>query len=198
MIPQRTNRRIIPIMQRFLQVPTILTFGSLTSCASLFTGTTQSVMVETQPAGADCQVTKGGMLVGEVKSTPGYVNVHRGSVGLEIACTKPGYAVAQTSQPTEMEAWVFGKLFIGGLVGIAVDFTTGAAYRYDGYSMLALHASPYGSAPVIGSSVPPDGNGYTYQPLARVYPKRAADTDPLIVPAATREGDVTYRRHSSD
>jgi hypothetical protein len=185
-------------MQRIVQLSTILTLSCLTGCASLFTGTTQSIMVETQPAGADCQVTKGGMLVGEVKSTPGYVRVHRGSVGLEIACRKPGYAVAQTAAPTEIEAWLFGNAVIGGLVGVVVDFSTGAAYRYDDYTMLAMQANPGATGPVIASNVPPDGNGYTYQPLTRAYRTRGNNADPLVVPSATPDGDVTYRWHSTD
>ncbi len=180
---------------RLFQLSSLTALVFLTSCASIFTGTTQSILVETQPAGADCQVSKGSAVIGEVQSTPGYVRVSRGSLGLEIACRKPGYALAQTSQPTQMEAWVFGNVLIGGLIGVAIDFGTGAAYRYDGYSMLAMQTS--GQGPVISSTLPPDGNGYTYQQLSRTDPARGEAADPLVLPPATPSGDVTYRWRSA-
>ena len=155
-------------------------------------------MVETQPAGADCRVTKAGALVAEVPSTPGYIRVHRGSLGLEIACTKPGYAVAQVAQPTEIDAWLIGNAFIGGLVGIVIDFSTGAAYRYDDSAMLAMQTAPYGQGPVVSSSVPPNGNGYAYQQLTRAYPASSDASDPLVTPPATPQGDVTYHWRNAE
>jgi hypothetical protein len=185
-------------MQRVVQFSSVCALTFLAGCASVFSGTTQSITVETQPEGADCKVSKSGFVVGEVQSTPGYVRVNRGSVGLEIACTKPGYATARTAQPTQIESWVFGNVIAGGLIGIVVDFSDGAAYRYDGYSMLAMQESPSGQGPVISSSVPTNGNGYTYQQLTRTYPSRGEAADPLIVPPATPQGDVTYRWRTTD
>jgi hypothetical protein len=168
----------------------LIAVSGLTGCASIITGTTQRITVNSEPEGASCRVSRGGMTLGVVPTTPGSVIVHRGSNGLEITCSKPGYALAQTIQPTNIETWIFGNVLIGGLVGIVIDFSTGAAYTYDGYSTLAMEAQP-GSASPLATYAP---DRVPYQPTSVAYAHAATgDYDPLVVPPSSPKGDVTYR-----
>jgi len=168
--------------------------SALSGCASIVTGTTQRIAVNSDPEGASCRVSRGGITLGVVPSTPGSVLVHRGSTGLDITCSKPGYALAQTTQPTNIETWIFGNVLIGGLIGVVIDFSTGAAYTYDGDAMLALDAHPGAGSPVAGYSpaqIP-------YQPTSVAYAHATTgDYDPLVVPPSAPKGDVTYRWSSS-
>jgi hypothetical protein len=165
----------------------VFALAGLSGCASIVSGTTQQVTVATEPPGADCVVSRGGVPVGSVTSTPGSLIVSRGHIDLDVSCSKPGYASARAVQPTGVEGWLFGNLAIGGLVGIGVDFATGAAYRYDGETELALAALPANHL-AAGAPLAPYSYGQT-----PAYAPSYGSAAPTIIPAATPKGDVTYR-----
>ena len=48
-----------------------------------------------------------------------------------VTCAKPGYQTASAMSSSGVEPWVFGNLLIGGIVGILVDYSTGAIHSYD-------------------------------------------------------------------
>lgn len=60
-------------------------------CATLRHGPTQQLSITTEPAGARCDVTRGGEPVGSIEPTPGAVTFPRGATRIEYACTLPGY-----------------------------------------------------------------------------------------------------------
>lgn len=110
-------------------LPLVFTSG----CASIVTGQNQPLSVETknpngnQVVGAACRCIndKGTYFV----NTPGTIVVQRSYGDLLINCTKeqiePGCAVKSTTK-----AMTAGNCLFGGLIGIAVDAGTGAAYDY--------------------------------------------------------------------
>lgn len=168
--------------------------SALSGCASIITGTTQSISVNSDPEGASCRVSRGGITLGVVPSTPGSVVVHRGSTGLDITCSKPGYALAQTTQPTNIETWIFGNVLIGGLIGVVIDFSTGAAYTYDGNSMLALDSQSPSGRPLAAYTP----ERMPYQPTSVAYGQTATgEHDPLVVAPSTPKGDITYHWNTS-
>ena len=154
---------------------------SMTGCATIVTGTSQPVAIESEPPGAACLVSQGGYQIGAVPSTPGYVSVPKSSESLNVSCSKPGYRTAQQSVPFGLQGWLFGNAVIGGLVGVVVDFSTGAAYKYAPGTMLALSADP--NARVAAANLP-----------VRVYASSAGSdgSNPLVVQPTTAGGDVTY------
>jgi hypothetical protein len=105
-----------------------------TGCASIVSGTNQSISLETRSAtgesivGANCKLEnpKGTWFV----TTPGSVTIHRAYDDLSIYCTKadqqPGIATVKSST----KGMAFGNILFGGLVGVGVDAATGAAYDY--------------------------------------------------------------------
>lgn len=109
-------------------------FGLLSSllsgCASIVSGTTQSISVETPSVtGAQCSLIND---KGEwyINSTPGSVMVHRSYQDLVIACQKAGYLTDTKRVKSTTKAMVFGNVLFGGGIGAGVDVADGAAYNY--------------------------------------------------------------------
>ena len=153
----------------------------LPGCATIVTGTVQPVAVESDPPGATCKVTQDGYPLGTILSTPGVVSVRKGSGSLNVACSKPGYRMAEQSVPFGLQGWLLGNAIIGGLVGVVVDFSTGAAFKYAPGTTLALLTDPA----VPAMSVRANTNAY-----ASLTP--SSSSNPLVVRPTTPNGDVTY------
>lgn len=104
--------------------------SSLGACASITSGTTQSVGVSTTPVqSAECQLAneKG---TWHVPSTPGATSVAKANGPLTASCkTKEGWSGSKSVESTTAGA-AFGNIIAGGIIGAAVDMGTGAAYIY--------------------------------------------------------------------
>ncbi len=132
---------------------------SLQGCASIVSGTTQSLSVETKSAtgdavsGANCKMTndKGTWFV----ATPGTVAVHRSMSDLSILCTKESFQPANNVAPSSTKGMVFGNLLFGGIIGVGVDAATGAAFDYP--TLIPVFMVPVAAPPVamIPLATPP-------------------------------------------
>src|SRR5262249_47958978 len=108
--------------------------ANLSGCASLVLGTGQTVAVEAHAPdgapinGANCKLTntKGVWYV----QTPGNVTVHRAYGDLSTRCELSGYDVASFQSKSTNNGLMIGNIIFGGIIGIAVDAGTGAAYDY--------------------------------------------------------------------
>jgi hypothetical protein len=63
-------------------------------------------------------------------TTPGSVSIHRSLEDLTLSCTKDGFAPATDVEKSATKGMAFGNILFGGLIGTAVDVSTGAAYDY--------------------------------------------------------------------
>lgn len=121
---------------------------SVTSCCAIINGRTQDVNVAASPAGAKLYVD--GVDKGTV---PQQVAISRtGSHTIRIEA--PGYAPYETSLSSGCSGWVFGNIFIGGLIGLAIDFGTGAIWVYDNVNATLtpeVKVSTVHGAPPIGA-----------------------------------------------
>jgi hypothetical protein len=115
-----------------LGVP-LFALGLLSGCASIVDGTNQSLSVKTVSAagdlpGAECQLanSKGTWFV----TTPGTVTVHRAYGALNLSCTKDGFKPAVQTAKSSTKGMAFGNAVFGGVIGVGVDMSTGAAYDY--------------------------------------------------------------------
>lgn len=103
---------------------------SLTGCASIVSGTNQSVSLETNPANnATCSLTndKGKWFV---PNTPGSVTISRSYQDLVVDCQKKGYRAATSKVKSTTKPMAFGNVIFGGVIGAGVDVASGAAYDY--------------------------------------------------------------------
>lgn len=102
----------------------------LSGCASIVSGTNQSISVVTPPTtGAMCSLSnnKGNWFINK---TPGSVTVHQSYNDLNVSCNKKGYLPASQKVKSKTKAMAFGNAIFGGVIGAGVDVASGAAYKY--------------------------------------------------------------------
>jgi hypothetical protein len=110
---------------------------TLTGCASFVEGTTQSIAITTAPVdGAKCTLisSEGAYYV----TTPGNAIVHKTKTDLDVSCTKDGFLDAYAKISPHFNGTTVGNVLVGGLIGIAVDASTGANYNYPSSTIVPL------------------------------------------------------------
>ncbi len=119
-----------PAIERFIMKTslTVLALLPLAACASITDGSSQPLSVTSSPSGAECKLTndKGDWYVNR---TPDSVTVKRSSNALAVTCKKGGL-VGATSVESTTRSLAFGNILAGGIIGAAVDNSTGAAFNY--------------------------------------------------------------------
>lgn len=113
---------------------------SLGGCATITEGKTDAIAVTSIPVdGAKCSLKNG---VGEwFVTTPGSAEVHKSKTDLQIDCTHDGYEPAHVTMESHFEGMTAGNLIVGGLVGVAVDASSGAMNHYDKAAQITLTPS---------------------------------------------------------
>lgn len=102
----------------------------LSNCASIVQDDKQILSVETP----DCLEAKCKLSNDQgtfyISKTPGTVSINRSYSDMTIECSKGEYAQIITSE-SSTDNMVFGNILVGGIVGVIVDTSSGAAYEYD-------------------------------------------------------------------
>jgi uncharacterized protein YceK len=132
----------------------------LQGCASIVSGTTQSVSVEsksasgTQIAGASCKLDndKGTWFV----NTPGSVALHRSADDLTVLCSKDAHSPGNSVVKSSTKGMAFGNLLFGGLIGVGVDVASGAAFDYPTLITVPMEASASPAIPPVEVSANSD------------------------------------------
>jgi hypothetical protein len=83
------------------------------------------VFLQTDPPGVTA-IIDGVMRV----QTPTSVKLKRGKDHF-ITFEKEGYEQANVTVDHELSGWVWGNIVLGGLIGLAIDFTSGGAYKLE-------------------------------------------------------------------
>lgn len=129
--------------------------AQLAGCASIVSGTNQSVSVETHAAdgaplvGANCKLmnNKGTWYV----TSPGSAVVNRSFEDLSILCEKDKHPSGWASVKSSTKPMAFGNILFGGVIGAGVDIGTGAAYDYPALIKVKMGAGPVGTAPLAAA-----------------------------------------------
>lgn len=102
----------------------------LAGCATLTTGTTQLVSVNTpNVAGATCTLSSSG--IGTVTVvTPANLPLKKYGEDVAIQCRKECYTDGVGTLPATVEAMVAGNILAGGFIGLGVDTMSGAINKY--------------------------------------------------------------------
>lgn len=111
--------------------PILLAIFSLTGCATITTGTTQSILVDTRPIGAVCRFSRSDREVGVVNPTPGMLLITKDGAPLTVTCTKNAYYPNTGVLRANFQPMAFGNILLGGIVGIVIDAASGADRKYD-------------------------------------------------------------------
>lgn len=118
-------------MCRSLLALLVLAFGLLLGgCATVVSGTTQTIGVNTDPEGADCQFSRKGVLVGRVNPTPGTMQVGKDYESVTVLCRKEGFDETTGVIGSEFQAMTLGNILLGGVIGVVVDAASGAMMKY--------------------------------------------------------------------
>ena len=99
-------------------------------CATVVSGTTQTIGVNSDPEGADCQFRRKGVLVGRVNPTPGTMQVGKDYESVSVLCTKEGFDETTGVIGSEFQAMTLGNILLGGVIGVVVDAASGAMMKY--------------------------------------------------------------------
>ena len=104
---------------------------TLAGCATIMSGTTQSVFLDTFNApGATCKgIDKKGREYFWV-NTPSATTVQKGDGPMTIACEKTGFKKSFHTIDETIVGSTFGNIILGGGIGIFVDAASGAAQEY--------------------------------------------------------------------
>jgi len=100
-------------------------------CATITTGSNDTVTIDTEPSGAACILTRGVKQVGAVNPTPGSLEVPKSQDDLTVRCDRAGYLTSQGTIASGFQAMTLGNLILGGVVGLVVDAASGAMTRYE-------------------------------------------------------------------
>jgi hypothetical protein len=170
-------------------------------CASIVSGSNQSVTVETRAAaggsiaGATCKLVndKGTWYV----TTPGSTTIHRSYEDLGVSCQKDAYAPGTVSAKSSTKGMAFGNILFGGLIGVGVDASTGAAYDYPPLITVALEprSEPGVSTNQIGGA-PFDAP--TQPPVATTFVVASSSPAPLTTLVGTAGGAAGAERLAKD
>jgi len=108
-----------------------IAFCVLSACSSIIEGTSQEIMVNTNPAGADCALERQGQVVGRVNPTPAATTIKKTKYDITIKCNKDGYQEATYLNHSGAAGATVGNIILGGGIGWAVDSAAGADNKYD-------------------------------------------------------------------
>lgn len=129
-------------MRNFIKAAMIGVPILLSGCASIVSGTTDNITVNSDPQGAKCDLKNGEITVANVESTPATVLVRRKADDLIVRCSKEGYLNGSSVNNSGLNGWVFGNVAFGGIIGVIIDSSDGAMFDYDSTTMVSLTPVP--------------------------------------------------------
>lgn len=103
----------------------ITTIISLTSCATIISGSTQNIRVTSEPTAANIYINNINVGV-----TPMVKLLKRNQIHI-LKLELEGYKNYETVLERKFNAWYLGNILIGGIIGLIIDPITGAIYRLE-------------------------------------------------------------------
>ena len=103
----------------------------LANCASIATGTSQDLVINTDPSGASCDLLREGGQIGTVSPTPGQITVSKTKHDITVECSKAGYETTTYINKSGFAGSTVGNVLAGGVIGWGIDSATGADNKYE-------------------------------------------------------------------
>ena len=143
------NRLIRHSVIPLLAIPAVL----VSSCATILGGgTTQPVSVVSEPAGATFTVKSSTGLQMASGKTPQTITLPRKNE-YQVEFSAPGYQTQSVALVKGINGWTWGNLVFGWIIGFAVDFLSGSAYKLEPSSVqisLVKQADEQGAIQLFG------------------------------------------------
>lgn len=121
----------------------------VTGCATILSGKTQAITVDSTPSGARCELIRQGRVVGVVDPTPGSVMLEKTKHDIEVICKRNGVEAGKYFADSGIDGAVYANIILGGLIGWGVDSAVGADNKYPEVINVSLATTP---EPVASSS----------------------------------------------
>ncbi|MCU7613480.1 PEGA domain-containing protein [Chryseobacterium sp. GMJ5] len=112
-------------MKKKLSIALLSVTLSFTSCATIFTGTKDSISFNSQPEGA--KVMHKGI---EKCTTPCTADIQRSLSKQMITFEKEGYKSEEVKLVKNFNAVSLLNILLGGVIGIGIDAATGSLTKY--------------------------------------------------------------------
>jgi len=104
---------------------------SVTGCATILGGgSSQALGISSDPAGARFTIKSSSGLQMASGAAPQTVTLPRKNE-YQIEFTAPGYQPQSAVLTKGVNGWIWGNLVIGWVVGFAIDFISGSAYKLE-------------------------------------------------------------------
>lgn len=116
----------------------LLCAAALGGCSSVIEGTSQEILVNTNPPGANCAFEREGNVIARVAQTPGGATIKKTKHDITLRCAKDGYQDATYLNHSGAAGATFGNIILGGGIGWAIDSASGADNKYDGAVNITL------------------------------------------------------------
>jgi hypothetical protein len=148
---------------------------TLSACATLLEGTSQEILVSTNPTGASCTLEREGQVIATINATPGAALVKRRKQDITVRCKKDGFQEAMYVNDSGLASGaVAGNvaadlLLTAGLSSI-VDSASGADNQYE--NTVNITMIPHGQGSAAPSAAP---SAATMAPVADPEPKPKKD-----------------------
>ena len=108
----------------------MISMSLINGCATVTTGSDQTITIDTDPPGATCRMTREDEVIGVVNPTPGSVSVGKDKDEVEVSCELSGYMTTSHTFDSTFQGATLGNIILGGLIGIAIDAGSGAMHEY--------------------------------------------------------------------
>lgn len=109
----------------------LLVLMLLPACSSIVEGTSQELVINTTPEGANCALEREGQVIGRINPTPGGITIKKSKHDIEVTCTKAGYETATFHNKSDVAGATVGNILLGGGIGWAIDSANGADNKYE-------------------------------------------------------------------
>jgi hypothetical protein len=133
-------------------IATLSSIALLSGCATITRGTTEALVINSAPPGADVRLSSG-----EVCKTPCTLKKKR-KENLVVFIEKPGFEKVEVNVISEVAgagaAGMAGNVLVGGLIGVGVDAATGATKKLTPNPVSVTLAPLAAAAPTAVATTP--------------------------------------------
>ena len=112
------------------RIAAFLAACALGGCSTLVEGDDQTVSVITDPPDARCELIRGGAPAAFVNPTPGSVVLEKSQDDVSVLCRKDGHFDGMATLSSSFQSMTLGNVVFGGIIGLAVDASSGAMHEY--------------------------------------------------------------------
>jgi hypothetical protein len=167
-----------------------LTAVILGGCSSIIEGTSQQLVVNTNPPGADCTLLRQDVAIARINPTPGAANIEKTKNDITVSCEKDGFEKATYLNHSGVAGATLGNIILGGGIGWAVDSASGADNKYDSPVNVTLvpKVAAQGAAGTTAAAQPSGSTEGAGAAAVETQPSGSTQAAPAVTAPAEPEG----------